>query len=117
MAKSVPQRKLTAGLFRVMRVSVRFRRLLPFLVTLGIAPFLPIYARCTMVRSQVMGHAGDVIDYRWHASSLVAFGADFAHMSAEEHAGPLLLANLLLALGLAAGVGLGFRRFWPASDP
>jgi len=112
MAKGIPQRKLTAALFRVMPISVRFRRLLPFLVAFGVVSFLPIYARCTMVRSQVMGHAGDVIDYRWHASSLVGFIADFAQLSPEEHAGPLLLANLLLALGLATGLGLGLRRFW-----
>lgn len=91
---------------------MRLRRLLPFFVTLGVVPFLPIYPRCEMARSQVVGHPGDVVFYHWHVGALVSFLTDFGDMAPEEHGGVLLVANLLLGATLSAVLGFAMAKIW-----
>jgi hypothetical protein len=92
------------------------RSLLRFAVCLAIAlpvvALLPIYARRSLVRSQMDGHAGDVIDWTWSVSTLPGFFDALQYMRPEEYPLPTTAMNLAIWLVLASGAALAANRLW-----
>lgn len=78
----------------------------------AIVPFLPLYVARTMVRAQVIGHAGDRITYGWRRVSLPEYLDVLAFMRPEQAPHAVLALDLALAL-LYAGCSL---RSWPGSS-
>jgi hypothetical protein len=93
-----------------MRPSLRF--LLCLLPSLALAAILPIYPRVTMTRSQVIGHAGDVIDWGFELCSLPGFFDDFHYMGPEQHPTLNLIVVLLLAALIASALAFGASKWW-----
>src|SRR5262245_52257101 len=93
-----------------MRPFVRFS--LCLLPSLAIAAIVPIYPRVTMTRAQVIGHAGDVIDWGFELCSLPDFFEDLRYMRPEQHPTANLIAILLLAVIIASALALGASTWW-----
>jgi hypothetical protein len=91
-----------------MRKLTRF--VICLLLALLLVPWLPVYPRRAMTRSQVMGHAGDVVTYHYELSTLPGFFKHWRYMGPEEDPVVTLVANLALGLGLASvGAWIGAR--------
>lgn len=84
-------------------MSRRTRILLGALTGAAIVPFLPLYVARTMVRAQVIGHAGDRITYGWRRVSLPEYLDVLPFMRPEQAPHAVLALDLALAL-LYAGL-------------
>lgn len=82
------------------------------LPALALVSLLPVYPRRTMTRSQVTGHAGDVIEWGFELRSLSGFFDGYAYMRPEEHPTANLVANLALAALLASALAFAAARLW-----
>jgi hypothetical protein len=93
-----------------MRKLTRF--VICLLPALFLVAWLPIYPRRAMTRSQVMGHAGDVVTYHYELTTLPRFFEHWRYMRPEEAPVATLVVNLALGLGLASVGALIGARVW-----
>lgn len=82
-----------------MKLTLRFS--LVFAVALAVVPFLPFYIQRTMMRSMVMGHSGDVIDWGWKIGTLVNYWSNYRYITRDEDPAFWLGVNLALAFTYA----------------
>lgn len=97
---------MTTGMRKLTRFVIC---LLPALLVVS---WLPVYPHRSMTRSQVMGHAGDVVTYGYELSTLPAFFKHLRYMGPEEAPAVTLAANLALGLALASVCALIGARVW-----
>jgi hypothetical protein len=93
-----------------MRMRTRF--VICLLPALFLVSWLPVYPHRAMTRSQVMGHMGDVITWRYELSTLPGLFEGWRYMRLEENAVVTLVANLTLWLGIASVLALIGARVW-----
>lgn len=65
-----------------------------------------------MTRSSMSGSGGDRISWGWKLESLPTFFKNLRYMRPEEHATLNVIANLVLALAIVAGVAIATRLVW-----
>ena len=80
-------------------------------VALALLPFLPLYIERTMVRSMVVGQAGDVVEMDWKFSSLNGFRSHYSYFRPEQYPAFWLAVNLLLFCVYALVIAFGMNSF------
>jgi hypothetical protein len=73
---------------------------------LAVVPFLPLYIERTMMRSMVVGHAGDVIEWGWKIRTLSDFWANYRYFGRGQNPAMWLGVNLALAFIYALVIAL-----------
>lgn len=81
-----------------------------FAAALAVMPFLPLYIERTMMRSMVVGHAGDVIEWGWKIRTLAEFWSDSRYFNREQNPAMWLGVNLALAFIYALVIALIIDR-------
>ncbi len=76
------------------------------------AALLPIYPRLSLVRSQVVGHAGDSITWKYSLSTLPALVTDLQYMGPEEHAMLTVALDVLLWFTITGALMIALLRAW-----
>lgn len=87
-----------------MKRTLRFSIVLA--AALAVVPFLPLYIKRTMMRSMVVGHAGDVIHWGWKISTLVDYWSNYSYNTRSQSPAIWLGVNLALALTYALVIAL-----------
>jgi hypothetical protein len=77
-----------------------------FAAALAVVPFLPLYMERTMLRSMVVGHAGDVIEWGWKIRTLADYWSDYRYFNREQNPAMWLGVNIALALIYALVIAL-----------
>jgi hypothetical protein len=85
-----------------MKRTLRFSIVLA--AALAVVPFLPLYIKRTMMRSMVVGHAGDVIHWGWKISTLVDYWSNYRYTSQSQSPAIWLGVNLALAFTYALAI-------------
>ena len=73
---------------------------------LAVVPFLPLYIERTMMRSWVVGHVGDVIEWGWRLRTLADYWSNYRYFSREQDPAMWLGVNLGLAVIYALVIAL-----------
>jgi len=87
-----------------MKHTIRFFTL--FIAALLLVPFLPLYIKQTMTRSQ-SGSGGDIIGWGLKLRTLYSFWSDYNYFRPEENFFFWLVLNLALACLYALVITLG----------
>jgi hypothetical protein len=87
-----------------MKRTLRFSLVLA--AALAVVPFLPLYIERTMMRSMVIGHAGDVIEWGWRVRTLADYWSDYKYFTREQEPAMWLGVNLVLAFIYALVIAL-----------
>lgn len=80
-----------------MKRPLRFALL--FVPALLLVPFLPLYIKRTMIRSMVLGRAGDLVEWGWEISTLSSYWSNYRYYRPEQR--PVLWLGVNLALAFA----------------
>src|SRR6185436_1705274 len=83
-----------------------FRFSIVFGAALAVVPFLPLYVERTMMRSMVIGHAGDVIKWGWKICTLTDYWSNYRYFNREQDPAMWLGVNLALAFIYALVIAL-----------
>ena len=91
----------------------RFVRLIIlFALALAFVPALPLYVERTLLRSFLVGNAGDRIDWGWKLTSLTDYWSNYNYMAREQRPALWLTIDISLALVYALIVASGLDQLF-----
>ncbi len=96
-------------------MKMRLRFLVIFVAALLGVPNLPLYIERTLMRSMLVGGAGDRIDYGWALRTLSEFWADYRYFRSEQQPELWLAVNIALAILYAALIAVALDRLIAAA--
>ena len=87
-----------------MKRTLRFSIVLA--AALVVVPFLPLYIERTMMRSMLVDHVGDVIEWGWKLCTLDSYWSNYRYFRREQNPALWLGVNLALAFTYALLIAL-----------
>ena len=82
------------------------RLAISFVLALAVVAFLPLYVERTLLRSFLVGNAGDRIDWGWKITSLTDYWTNYNYMAREQR--PALWLTLDIALAAVYAMVFAF---------